>query len=227
MLRNNIQTYNAPKQDDLSVEPKHEVSVLLQFIDCTISGFCPYYQAVKDSDKENRISEFLSFYFNACLRQDPYSGFPPFNFSKNPTQPNSDKETDIGVTVLSLSSKPVTIIEFEAKRFSETSKYKEYVSGVRGGLERFKRGEHASHLSVCGMFGYVQSRTSTEWIDKVNKWIGILSQANTDVDIDWANQDEKLSSINSFPKVEKLKSINKRKKSLNPIILYHYFLELF
>jgi len=226
MLRDNIQTYNAPKSEDLSVDPKHEVTVLLQFIDCTISGFCPYYQAVKDSDKENRISDFLVHYFNSCLREQPYSGFSPYCFGKNPTQPNSDKETDIGVTVLSLSTKPITIIEFEAKRFSETSKYKEYVSGVRGGIERFKKGEHASHLSVCGMFGYVQSRTSIEWIEKVNKWIGELSQTNTDSSIDWLNPNEKLDKINSFPKVEKLESINNRKSKQDSILLYHYFMDL-
>ena len=226
MLRNNIQTYNAPKPDDLSVEPKHEVSVLLQFIDCTISGFCPYYQAIKDSDKENRISDFLVYYFNTCLRLKPYSGFSPFCFGKNPTQPNSDKETDIGVVILTKDIKPVTIIEFEAKRFSETSKYKEYVSGVRGGIERFKRGEHASHLSVCGMFGYVQSRTSTTWIDKVNTWIGKLSQTNTDPDIDWTSPNEKLSPLDSFQNIEKLQSVNDRKTEPNSIKLYHYFIDL-
>jgi len=226
MLRNNIQTYNAPKPDDLSVEPKHEVSVLLQFIDCTISGFCPYYQAIKDSDKENRISDFLVYYFNTCLREEPYSGFSPFCFGKNPTQPNSDKETDIGVVILTKDIKPVTIIEFEAKRFSETSKYKEYVSGVRGGIERFKRGEHASHLSVCGMFGYVQSRTSTTWIDKVNTWIGKLSQTNTDPDIDWTSPNEKLSPLDSFQNIEKLQSVNDRKTEPNSIKLYHYFIDL-
>lgn len=226
MLRNNIQTYNAPKPDDLSVEPKHEVTVLLEFIDCTIPGFCPYYQAVKDSDKENRISDFLVYYFNTCLREEPYSGFSPFCFGKNPTQPNSYKETDIGVVILTKDIKPVTIIEFEAKRFSETSKYKEYVSGVRGGIERLKRGEHAVHLSICGMFGYVQSRTSIEWIDKVNSWIGELSKSNIDPDIDWTNLNEKLNPINSFPKVEKLESINDRKIVQNPIQLYHYFIDL-
>ncbi len=226
MLRDNIQTYNAPKSDDLSVEPKHEVTVLLQFIDCTIAGFCPFYQAIKDSEKENRISDFLVHYFNTCLREQPYSGFSPFCFGKNPTQPNSDKETDIGVSILSLSIKPVTIIEFEAKRFSETSNNKEYVCGIRGGIERFKRGEHASHLSVCGMFGYVQSRTSSDWIFRVNNWIEELSKTNTDADIDWTSPNEKLSSINSFPLIEKLKSINKRETELNQIILYHYFINL-
>ena len=72
-------------------------------------------------------------------------GFFPFNFVKNPTQESSTKETDIGVVVLSKTEKPVTIIEFEAKRFSETSNNKEYVCGERGGIERFKRGYHSAH----------------------------------------------------------------------------------
>jgi hypothetical protein len=226
MLRNNIQTYNAPKPDDLSVEPKHEVTVLLEFIDCNISNFCQYYQTIKDSGKENRISDSLVYYFNTCLREDPYFDFPPFCFGKNPSQKDSEKETDIGVVILTKNIKPITILEFEAKRFSESSNNKEYVCGKRGGIERFKRGEHASHLSVCGMFGYVQSRTSAEWIDKVNKWIGVLSQTNTDPDIDWTSPNEKLNPINSIPKVEKLESINERKTVQNPIQLYHYFIDL-
>jgi hypothetical protein len=76
------------------------------------------------------------------------------------------------------------------------------------------------------MFGYVQSRTSAEWIDKVNKWIGVLSQTNTDPDIDWTSPNEKLNPINSIPKVEKLESINERKTVQNPIQLYHYFIDL-
>jgi hypothetical protein len=226
MLRNYIQTYNAPKPDDLSVEPTHEVTVLLQFIDCTISGFCPYYQSIKDSDKENRISDSLVYYFNTCLREQPYSGFSPFCFGKNPTQPNTDKETDIGVVILTKNIKPITIIEFEAKRLSESTKYKEYVSGVRGGIERFKRGEHASHLSVCGMFGYVQSRTASEWIFKINNLIEELSHSKTDTDIDWTNSAEKLHTIDTLEMIHKCSSLHKKSSSKSPILLLHYFINL-
>ena len=227
MLRDNQQTYNPPRPKDLSVKSEHEVRLILGFIDDNISAFVPYYQSIKDSGKENRISDFLVYHFNCCLREKPYHGFPAFNFGKNPTQAISGQETDIGVVVLTMNVKPVTIIEFEAKRFSKTSNNKEYVCGERGGIERFKRGEHASHLSICGMFAYVQSRTSDEWIQKVNTWISELPLKNNDPEIDWSFQDEKLSLFSQLsPRVEIQKSVNKRKKPLGSLLIYHYFINL-
>lgn len=226
MLRDNIQTYNPPLSNDLSVYPKQEVNILLDFIDSNISDFRLYYQAIKDSDRENRISDFLVNHFQLCLRDERLGGFPPFDFRKNPTQPDSGKETDIGVIVLTKNVKPITIIEFEAKRFSESSNNKEYVCGDRGGIERFKRGHHSSHLSICGMFGYVQSRSSSEWILKVNNWIAEQTQNKNNSEIDWNSLDEKLCRVKSFQYVEKLESMHTRKQSNDTILLCHYFINL-
>lgn len=227
MLRDNQPTYNPPRQTDLSVKSEHEAILIIEFIEDNISDFIPYYQSIKDSDKENRISDFLVYYFNCCLREKPYYGFPAFNFGKNPTQAHSAQETDIGVVVLTKNAKPITIIEFEAKRFSETSNNKEYVCGERGGIERFKRGEHASHLSTCGMFAYVQSRTLDDWIKKVNKWIDKQACKNIDPEIDWSNPNEKINIFcNLSSEVKIQKSINKRKMPLDSMVIYHYFINL-
>jgi hypothetical protein len=226
MLKDNLSTYNLPQPNDLSVEPNHEVIFVLDFIDRNISKFRLYYQTIKDSDHENRISDFLVSHLQLCINEERAEGFPPLNFRKNPTQPDSGKETDIGVIVLTRNTKPVTIIEFESKRFSDTSNNKEYVCGKRGGIERFKRGEHASHLSICGMFGYIQNRQSAEWIQRINIWIEELSKTNPSADIDWSNIKEQLVSVKSFPHVEKYVSINSRGKLLVPIMIYHYFLNL-
>jgi hypothetical protein len=226
MLRDHLETYYLPKPDDLSVVPDFEVNLILAFIDRNISQFHSYYLLIRDSERENRISDFLIDHFQMCLCEEKIDY--PFSFRKGPTQEYSGKETDIGVKVLTRGSKPVYIIEFEAKRFSETSKYKEYVSGERGGIERFKRGEHASHLQVCGMFGYVQSRTPGEWIQKVNSWIKELSLTKTS-DIDWSRAEEQLKPLETYTNVEKLVSTNKRVQpnKVDSIILYHYFIRLF
>ncbi len=225
MLKDNIPKYNLPLPNDLSASIDHEIVFILDFIDHNISDFSLYYFSIKDSDRENRISYFLSCYLNACLIEDK-EGFFPFNFVKNPAQESSTKETDIGVVVLSKTERPITIIEFEAKRFSETSNNKEYVCGERGGIERFKRGYHSSYLTTCGMFAYIQSRKSSEWIQKVNKWIIEESETNTDSGIDWKSQDEKLIVIENFEKVDKLKSMHIRKQSNDSILLWHYFINL-
>ncbi len=173
MLRDLKPLYQPPNSSSLDVSPNLEVNTILRFIDVNISGFYGYYITIMDSGKENRISEFLVKHFQLC--KDEQGDYFPYDFGKNPTQATSDRETDIGVVALTRTSKD-TIIEFEAKRFSETSANKEYVCGERGGIERFKRGHHSSHLVICGMFGYVQSRTSQEWITKVNDWIGEKKQ---------------------------------------------------
>ena len=224
MLKDCLPSNQSPSINDLEVKPNLEVDKILEFIDYNISSFCPYYLSIKDSDRENRISDFLVHHLQLC-KIEQFDGFCPYDFRKNPTQQYSDKETDIGVFIMSRGPKPIPIIEFEAKRLSETSNNKEYVSGDRGGIERFKRGYHSSHLSICGMFGYVQSRTSSEWIQKVNIWIDEQSQNNINTDdIDWKSLDEKLSTITSFPNVVKLRSEHTRRQLNNTILLWHYFI---
>lgn len=224
MLRDSYPSYQTPRANDLSVDSNFEVDLILSFIDRNISGFPDYYQSIRDSKKENRISDNLVQHFELCKSES--ESYFPFRFSKNPTQPESDKETDIGVFVMSRARKPIPIIEFEAKRLSESSNNKEYVCGIRGGIERFKRGHHSSHLKVCGMFGYIQNRTSSEWIEKINNWISELSQENSDLTIDWSDNKELLSEIESFPLVEKLSSMHQRTSQHNSIKLWHYLIDL-
>ncbi len=224
MLRDSLPSYQSPKPNDLSVESNFEVDIILSFIDKYISDFPGYYQLTKDSEKENRISDTLIMHFELCKNET--ESYFPFRFSKNPTQPESEKETDIGVFVMSRTHKPLPIIEFEAKRFSESSNNKEYVCGIRGGIERFKRGHHSSHLKVCGMFGYIQSRSSHEWIGKINNWIKELSQNNTDETIDWTGEEEILTGNQTFPFVEKLSSTHPRVLQKSPVLLYHYLIDL-
>jgi len=221
MLKDNLPSYTAPKITDLNVDADLELRQIISFIDENISAFVPYYKEVKDSDKENRISDNLVHHLQLCK-----DGFLPYDFRKNPTQASSDKETDIGVFVMDRGRKPSPIMEFEAKRFSSTSKYKEYVSGIRGGIERFKRGHHSSHLIVCGMFGYVQSHSCQHWIEKVNEFITELSTTNKDTTIDWTNPSENLIAVSSLSNVEKLESITVRNAPWNELKLWHYFIDL-
>jgi len=224
MLKDSRPTYQTPGGNDLSIAPNFEVDLVLSFIDKHVPDFPSYYQSAKDSDKENRISDILVHHFELCKNET--GGYFPFRFSKNPTQPESDKETDIGVFVMTRNQKPLPIIEFEAKRFSESSNNKEYICSLRGGIERFKRGYHSSHLKVCGMFGYVQTQNSVDWIGKVNNWIKELSENHFDPTIDWSYNEEKLTKVDSFPHVEKLFSSHNRALSKDRISLWHYLIDL-
>lgn len=226
MLRDSLPFYQSPRINDLSINSNHEVDLILLFVDKKISLFPSYYNSIKDSEKENRISDNLVQHFELCIRESESECYFPFRFGKNPTQPESDKETDIGVFPLIRDRIPISIIEFEAKRLSEISNNKEYVCGIRGGIERFKRGHHSSYLKVCGMFGYVQSRTSDEWIKKINDWIVDLSKNNPDSSIDWSDVKEILCKKESFSSVEKLSSEHQRSLQKNSIVLWHYLIDL-
>lgn len=224
MLRDSLPQYQLPKSNDLSVPNNHEVEKILLFVDSYISVFPAYYKTIKDSDRENRISDFLVNHFQLCKVENDEDYFP-YDFRKNPTQASSGKETDIGVFVLTRGRKPSPLIEFEAKRFSESSSNEQYVYGDRGGIERFKRGEHSSHLKVCGMFAYVQSRTIGDWFSKVNGWLNNQFNTNKDSSIDWL-ETEQLSQYESFSFVEKYTSSHSRKTLKDSISLWHYFIDL-
>jgi hypothetical protein len=224
MFNDLSETYNSSGNADISVESNHSVSILLAFVDRSIPGFRDYFLALQDSTRENRVSDFLIYYFNFSLLME-HEGFPSFSFGKNPTQQYSGKETDIGVVVLTQNAAPVTIIEFEAKRLSDTSNNKEYVCGDRGGIDRFKRGHHASHLSLSGMFGYIQSKKLLKCSEKINGWIDDLATSNTDTTIDWAGVAEKLVPMKELDNVSKWSSVNSRKNKEN-IKLLHYLIDL-
>ena len=224
MLKDNRPQYSLPQPNALNVSSNIEVDRILEFVDNNIGSFSSYYHQNIDSIAENWISNLLVRHFQLCNIDQ--GGYLPCDFSKNPPQSQSGKETDIGVYVNTRNAKPMPIIEFEAKRFSESANNKEYVCGERGGMERFKRGHHSSHLIICGMFGYIQSRTSAEWITKVNGWINELSTNNTDATIDWTNLQEQLVANTSLSRIEKLSSLNVRKQAGDKILLWHYFIDL-
>lgn len=223
MLKDSSLSNRLPQYSDLSVPENYEVEQVMSFVDKHILEFPAYYKKHKYSEMENWISNLLVRHFN--ISNDEAGGFLPYEFSKNPPQTDSNKETDIGVYIDTRDAKPIPLIEFEAKRFSETSNNEQYVYGNRGGIERFKRGHHSSHLKICGMFAYVQSRTIEEWFTKVNGWITKKSDNNIDDSIEWF-ENELLIKKDSYNLVEKYLSYHHRKKLKDNIFLWHYFIDL-
>ena len=224
MLKDSQPASLLPQQSDLSIDKGFEVNQVINFVDKNIVNFFQYYKINEESEKENWISNLLVRHFQICNREQ--GGYFPYDFSKNPPQVASGKETDIGVYVNTRTSKAVPIIEFESKRFCDSSNNKEYVQGERGGIERFKRGHHSAHLNVCGMFAFVQKPEIDDWISKVNSWITELAKANEDTSIDWTGEHEPLVKVDRFPKVEKLSSQHIRKQAGDIIFLWHYFIDL-
>jgi hypothetical protein len=225
MLKDKVSNNQMPDKDAISVPEDHEISIILAFIDNNIESFFPYYNTIKDSDRENRTSDYLISHFEIS-NYEQSDGFIPYYFSRSPTQAGSDRETDIGVFPRVRKSKLAPVIEFEAKRLSATSNNKEYVTGEKGGIERFKKGQHTPHASICGMFGYVQSHTPEYWVQKINFWIAELAATNQDATIDWSGNGEKLTKVKSFIYGGKYTSYHTRKTMGKPIFIWHYLLDL-
>lgn len=225
MLKDVSKSVSVSGDAALSIEKNHSILILIAFIDSNISNFRKYYLKNNEPDDENKISFHLVNFFNSCLMG--FSEYTPvrFSFVKNPAQQVSLRETDIGVVILSLNSPSDTIIEFESKRLSDSSNNTEYVYGKRGGIERFKRNLHGSHLPICGMFGYVQSKTIPYWVKKINEWIKDLGTNNPENSIDWSAQDERLIMLIKFKNSQKFQSSNSRTNN-GEIILFHYMLNL-
>lgn len=199
---------------------------ILEFVDNNISGFKSFFSTQIAGSYENRISDLLVHYLQ-CRIRDRFDGILPYEFRKNPTQIATTKETDIGVYLMTLGQKQLqTIFDFEAKRLSTSSKYKEYVSGERGGIERFKKGEHASHINTCGMLGYIQSNTSKYWTEKINDHIDALAKGNVESTLVWSNINEQLTLISSDECIDKLRSEHYRDQSNDIISLFHYMIDL-
>jgi hypothetical protein len=224
MFRDTTEAEHSLGNPDLSVASNHSVSTLLKFIDNNVSNFRSYYFSQEHiSDKENAISFHLINYFNSCL-DGATEGFIPYSFVKNPPQGNSTKETDVGVIIMNKTKPSNTIIEFEAKRLSLASNNSEYVYGERGGIERFKRSHHGSHLTICGMFGYIQTYNAEHWREKINGWIQNLIDNNVDATINWTDP-VLLNKETIIGDAHKYESDNSRIEKPN-IRLYHYFINL-
>jgi hypothetical protein len=225
MIREIQQVNSAPVSDSLSVQEDQEIINIFQYIDFSIGKFHDYYMIYKDSKKENRITDLLVSCFEECLYLFN-NGYFSIRFSKNPTEDNSTRELDIGVYPRKIRKSLKPIISFEAKRLYASSHSNEYVNGITGGIERFKRCKHAAEDKVCEMIGYVQTKDANFWFSKINDLIDRLAKENKDETIDWKDENEKLSLLNSFIRVQKYSSLNYRKPKNDFICIFHYFIEL-
>jgi hypothetical protein len=98
MLKDNFSYKSLIGNDSLSVPLDKEITQILSFVDTSIVKFFAYYINIKDSERENRITDYLIDHFQAC-KYEQSDGFLPYDFRKNPTQEQSSRETDIGVFV--------------------------------------------------------------------------------------------------------------------------------
>ena len=85
MLKNKQATYQIPPKDSISVESNFETDKIWAFIDVNIVSFPFYFQSIKDSDKEDRITDFIIHFFQGRKNIES-DGYAPYDFRPQPTQ---------------------------------------------------------------------------------------------------------------------------------------------
>ena len=127
------------------------------------------------------------------------------------------------------------LIKFEAKRLFAAipkKREKEYVIGEyengaqtknSGGIERFKNERHGKDVSNAGIIAYVQTDKFSNWLTKINSWIGDEIRNPSDVRLTWLEADL-LSFDQAVTAVSEYRSISIR-LSGNTVALRHLWVD--
>jgi hypothetical protein len=114
----------------------------------------------------------------------------------------------------------------EAKRLPtpRPDREREYLSGKRGGVERFKRGIHAKGLKTVGMVAYIQRHAFDYWCSTINNWIDELIAASTS-ELPWDTLD-KLTVEEMSPYLARLRSNNLRVSDNERLTIRHVWVQM-
>lgn len=130
----------------------------------------------------------------------------------------------------------------EAKRFptNETSidgREREYVVGdwdgknlanknLKGGIERLKEGVHGVGLEQAGMVAFVQRKTASHWLGKVNEWIDeLITSPLKSHKAKWADKDRLVEGVAPGVGITEYASSHDRGAG-SAIHLTHFWLDL-
>lgn len=114
----------------------------------------------------------------------------------------------------------------EAKRLPapRSDREREYVSGARGALERFKRGVHGRGLRFVGVIAYVQGNDFTFWRETINGWIDDLMRERP-ASLLWEEGD-KLGLESSTARSARLRSTSRRHPDDALLTVFHVWVQL-
>ncbi|AMN39040.1 hypothetical protein [Rhodoplanes sp. Z2-YC6860] len=123
-----------------------------------------------------------------------------------------------------------TLLPVECKRLptpkDKARDEREYVfckHSSRGGIQRFKAGNHGSNHRLGAMIGYLQADGSTDWNTRINSWIDELA----DVEAGWTAADRlAIGSLDASGGSATLASVHSRIGTLGDIELRHLWIEM-
>jgi hypothetical protein len=161
----------------------------------------------------------------------------PFSFDGEPIHESEPrKRVDIGVYIsVKGFFENLPFFTIEAKRLptprATEEERKEYVTGVKGGIARFKKNEHGVNLPINAMIGYIEKEEFVDWQKQINNWIlslngTIETNKDSNKDITW-DSTEILEFIYQ-KEIAKLQSTHPRVNSTaqNFVTLIHFWVKI-
>ncbi len=205
------------------------IEVLVELVEKCLMVFPEHLKPVEEYDETaNELflnSEFSHVFqtviqesgFHGCTVQDE-SASQEHLLGKNKKK-GIPPRVDLGIR---LAHSRARIMLIEGKRL-HTASDRQYVSGITGGIARFKKEEHGADVEISCMVGYVQTNTFAFWHEKINDWIR-RENAPTAVPV-WDDGD----CLN--PLTEKAEHLahcfsQHRRISKKPVMLHHFWVKV-
>jgi hypothetical protein len=160
----------------------------------------------------------------------------PFTFFPEPKSKKESGKPDIGAMIVIRTQRNYDpFFTIECKRLptprSKTEEKKEYVTGLKGGITRFKRNEHGVDLPINAMIGYIEKYDFEYWQNEINLWIeslnGTIEEGKETIkNIKWSS-DEILEKI-YFNEIARLHSKHPRinTTSTTELTLIHFWVKI-
>lgn len=187
------------------------------------------------AERERDLNSQLCKYLNVAARK---TDFAMVHFHHEEPQ-GSQHSADISASPLDAGwiegrqytkYDPVLVVEGKRLPTPGSGRKREYVASGTGdpplgGVQRFKLGLHGAAVSIAGMVGYIQERTSRYWFAEVNRWIDELASS---AESHWSSKD-RLSSFVPDPgtRVSRCESEHSRTSGISSRVhLAHLWVEM-
>jgi hypothetical protein len=192
---------------------------------------------IRETDSEWLLNDNLEIFFNheSKCTSDTEEEYP-FFFKAEPKDRVEKGKPDLGAIISIKSQRNYTpFFVIECKRLPTPrpteAERKEYVTGQKAGIARFKRNEHGVNLPIGAMIGYIEKDDFIDWHNQINDWILSLNgttETNRDnnKDITW-DATEILKSIYQKD-IARLHSVHPRINSTlqNTVMLIHFWVKV-
>lgn len=212
----------------------NHIESVIRFLENNLADF-PNEVSIKKTHAEPFMNKSLERFLENKARygEEEY----PFSFEAEPIHELEPyKKVDIGAYI---STKGYfdnqSFFTIEAKRLptprrATKEEEKEYVTGFKGGIARFKRNEHGVNLPINAMIGYIEQHDFMYWHNEINNWVSSLNgsiQKGKEIKKDIAWDATEILELIYQKDIARLHSIHSRVNSkINSVSLVHFWIKV-